>query len=111
MSNFLSYILNKKADWRERQAVRYREDPRNAAAAELMRRLADEEATSEAANQLYEMEGDVENELYEHYDEVVNDVLTDIGFRFAPASIDEVAERILSSLEYSKTLAAPVRTA
>lgn len=98
MSNFLTFELQRKAEWRDRKAERHPEDTRNAAAADLLRKLADDASTSEAAGKLSRIEEDVDHEWYDRFKDVRDDVLADIGFRFHPQSVDHVAEEILAKL-------------
>lgn len=98
MSNYLSFYLEKKAEWRDLKAERHPEDVRNAAAASLLRKLANQTATSDASATLAGIDGDVEHEWYDNFDSTVDDVLTDIGFRITPNNVDEVSEVILSNL-------------
>lgn len=94
MSNFLTFELMKKAEWRDRKAERHPEDPRSAEAAKLLRRLASETTTSEPAVKLSAAEGDVDHEWYDDFAGAMDGVLTDIGYRFLPQSIDDVVSEI-----------------
>jgi len=61
MSNFLSFELTKKAEWRAKKADRHPEDSRNSAAVHLLRGLSEQPATSADADFLSSLEGDVDH--------------------------------------------------
>lgn len=97
MTNVLSFEMNKTADWRMRKAERHFEDPRNEAAAQLLRKLAAEPTNDAAAANRYE--GIFEEIDQQKYSDIHSELLGGIGFRWIPATVDDVLKALLVELE------------
>lgn len=97
MANVLSFELNKTADWRVRKAERHFNDPRNEAAAQLLRKLAAESTTDSAAAERYE--SIFEEIVPQKFSDIHSELLGGIGFRWIPSSADDVLKALLVELE------------
>lgn len=97
MTNVLSFELNKTADWRMRKAERHFDDPRNEAAAQLLRKLATESTTDAAAASRYE--GIFEEIDHQKHSDIHSELLGGIGFRWMPDTVDDVLKALLVELE------------
>lgn len=97
MTNALSHDILKTAEWRDRKAERYPEDWRNAVAAKRLRELSEAALADPALEDECDM---LCNEVdAEELSDACSEVFRSIGFSFDPASPDEVAKRILASVD------------
>ncbi|UXN62886.1 hypothetical protein N8E89_09170 [Phyllobacterium sp. A18/5-2] len=99
MTNELSFELKKTADWRRRTAKKYPGDWRNAAAVELLEKLAQEGGEDQPLSDRYDELSEDQSIATEHFNEVQSRELAAVGFQHKPSNVDAVIQAIVSEFE------------
>jgi hypothetical protein len=106
MTSEIAFKLSETAEWRDRKAERFPEDPRNVASSARLRTLAAQELSAEAASKYSDARAAYED-AFDGIDEIVgieqylgeesrvdsalSEDLRGVGFTWTPHHIDEVA--------------------
>jgi hypothetical protein len=94
-----SYTISKGSNWRRQQAIRYPDDPRNAAAAQRLAELASQ--ADDISDLIWNPLKPFFNPKDSHYTDALSRACRDVGFRTFPRDFDDFAQTILDGLAVS----------